>query len=75
VDQSRLILWTPVCDPDFLSVPPSPLAVVVAAAAARAAVPAAAVDLFYSTFFHTPAQNSARGYFFAFFLKTHVSWF
>jgi hypothetical protein len=38
---------------------------VVAVAAARAADPVAAVDLFYLTFPYTPAQISARGYFFA----------
>jgi hypothetical protein len=42
------------------------LAVAVAAAAALAAVPAAAVDLFHFIFTLTPAQFSARGYFFAF---------
>jgi len=62
VDQSRLILSMPVCAPDFQSVPPSPLAVVVAAAAVHPAGQIAA-----NFFLLTPSYPRAvicRGYFF-----------
>jgi hypothetical protein len=54
------------CVQDFQSVQASPL-VVAAAAAPLPVVPAAAVN-FYLIEINTPAQLSARGYFFALFL-------